>query len=91
MCCIVALMALIGPRVAFLYAWIFTNEVDPAIPSFWVKLLGVVFLPWTALFYAIAWAPLGGVSAVGWVFVAFGLALDIGSYGSGAYSRRGSA
>jgi len=91
MCCIVALMALIGPRVAFLYAWIFTHEVDPAIPSFWVKLLGVVFLPWTALFYAIAWAPLGGVSAVGWVFVAFGLALDIGSYGSGAYSRRGSA
>ena len=30
MCCIVALMGLIGPRVAFLFAWIFTDEVDQA-------------------------------------------------------------
>lgn len=88
MCCIVALMGLIGPRIAFLYAWLFTNEVDPAIPSFWMKLLGVIFLPWTALFYAIAWAPVHGVSGFGVIFVLFGFVLDLGSYTSGAYSRR---
>jgi len=89
MCCIVALMALIGPRAAFLFAWIFTNEVDQSIDSFWMKLLGLVFLPWTALFWVIAWAPLGGVTGFGVVFVAFGFALDIASYTSGMYSRRG--
>ena len=45
MCCVVALMMLIGPRVAFFFAWLFTDEVDQSIPSFWVKLLGLIFLP----------------------------------------------
>mgnify|MGYP003504255300 CR=1 FL=1 len=31
MCCIVALMGLVGPRVAFLFAWIFTDEVNQSI------------------------------------------------------------
>jgi hypothetical protein len=88
MCCIVALMGLVGPRVAFLYAWLFTNEVDQSIDSFWMKLLGLVFLPWTALFWAIAWAPVGGVSGFGVFLVLLGFVLDIASYGSGAYSRR---
>ncbi len=88
MCCVFALMALVGPRVAFLFAWIFTNEVDQSIDSFWVKLLGLVFLPWTALFWAIAYAPFGGVSGFGWFLVGLGVCLDVASYGSGAYSRR---
>lgn len=88
MCCIVALMGLIGPRIAFLYAWIFTDEVDQAFTSFWLALLGLLFLPWTALFWAIAWAPPGGVSGFGWFLVFLGVAFDIASYGSGAYSRR---
>lgn len=89
MCCVFALMALIGPRVAFVFAWLVdTAHVNAAIPSFWVKLLGVVFLPWTALFWVIAYAPLGGVSGFGYIVVAFGLFLDLSSYASGAYSRR---
>jgi len=88
MCCIVALMGLVGPRVAFLFAWIFTDEVNQSIDSFWMKLLGLVFLPWTALFWAIAWAPIQEVSGFGWFLVFFGVALDIASYTSGAYSRR---
>ena len=87
MCCIVALMMLIGPRVAFVFAWLFTDEVDQSIPSFWVKLLGLIFLPWTALFWAIAWAPVQEVSGFGWILVFFGVVLDIGSYTSGAYNR----
>jgi len=89
MCCVVALMGLVGPRVAFAFAWLFTNEVDEAIDSFWMKLLGLVFLPWTALFWAIAYAPVGGVSGFGVFLVLIGFVFDIASYGSGAYSRRG--
>ncbi len=88
MCCIVALMGLIGPRVAFLFAWIFTNEVDQAFDSFWMKLLGLIFLPWTALFWAIAYAPVQEVSGFGIFLVLLGLVMDIASYTSGVYSRR---
>lgn len=88
MCCIVALMSLIGPRAAFLFAWLFTDEVTQAIDSFWMKLLGLVFLPWTALFWAIAWAPLQGVTGFGVFLVLMGFVFDVASYASGVYSRR---
>ena len=87
MCCIVALMSLVGPRVAFLFAWIFTNQVDQSIDRFWLKLLGLIFLPWTALFWAIAWAPVHEVSGFGWFLVFLGVIFDIASYSSGAYDR----
>jgi hypothetical protein len=87
MCCIVALMGLIGPRVAFLFAWIFTDEVNQAIESFWLKLLGLIFLPWTALFWSIAYAPLQEVSGFGWFLVFLGVAFDIASYAGGGYDR----
>jgi hypothetical protein len=90
MCCVFALMALIGPRVAFIFAWIFdASRVDLAIPGFWVKLLGLVFLPWTVLFWVIAYAPVFGVSGFGWLVVGFGVFLDVVSYTSGRYSQRG--
>lgn len=83
MCCIVLLMGLIGPRVAFLFAWIFTSEVDQAYNNWWVPLGGLILLPWTALMYAIAYAPIGHVSGIGWFVVLLGVLLDIGTYSSG--------
>ena len=87
MCCVVALMGLVGPRVAFLFAWLFTPQVDQAYDDFWVPLLGIIFLPWTALFYAIAFAPGPGVGGFGVFFVLLGLLFDIASYAGGRYSR----
>jgi len=88
MCCVVALMGLVGPRVAFLFAWIFTRQVDQAYDDFWVPVLGVIFLPWTALFYAIAFAPGPGVEGFGVFLVLLGFLLDVASYTGGRYSRR---
>ena len=90
MCCIVALMGLIGPRIAFLYAWLFTNEVDQAYDNLWLPLLGVVFLPWTALFYAIAYAPIVGVEGFGVFFVLLGLLLDVATYAGSPKARSAS-
>ncbi|HVQ18831.1 MAG TPA: hypothetical protein VMT27_07320 [Actinomycetes bacterium] len=90
MCCVVALMALIGPRIAFLFAWIFTGQVDQAYDGFLVPFFGMLLLPWTALFYAIAYAPGTGVGGFGLFFVLLGVLLDISSYASGQYSRRSS-
>jgi hypothetical protein len=89
MCCFVMVLGLLGPRFAFLYAWIFTDRVSLAFSGGWfVPLLGLLFLPWTALVYVLAYAPVGGVSALGWVFVALGFVADIATYSSRAAQQR---
>ena len=86
--CLIVLMALIGPRVALLFTWLFTNFVDRAYDEWVVPLLGLIFLPWTALLYALVYNPVEGVSFLGWVIVVLGLLTDLGSYAGGAKSRR---
>lgn len=86
--CLIALMALIGPRVALLFTWIFTNLVDRAFESFVVPLLGLIFLPWTTFLYVLVDNPVEGVSFLGWLIVVLGFLADLGSYGAGARSRR---
>jgi hypothetical protein len=89
MCCFVMVLGLLGPRFAFLYAWIFTDRVSLAFSGgFVIPLLGLLFLPWTALVYVLAWAPLTGVSALGWAFVALGFVADIATYSSRSAQRR---
>ena len=83
--CFIFLMALIGPRVALFFTWIFTDFVDRAFDGWIVPALGFVFLPWTTLVYSLAYAPVAGVSGLGWLFVAIALFADISSY---TYSGR---
>jgi hypothetical protein len=59
-----------------------------AFEGFLLPLLGLVFLPFTTLFYVLAYRPVVGVSGWGWFFVFPGLLFDLGSYGGGARSRR---
>jgi hypothetical protein len=40
----------------------------------------MLFLPWTALTYVLAYAPGQGVSTLGWVIVALAFALDLATY-----------
>jgi hypothetical protein len=86
--CIVALLALISPRLAFALVWLFSDRVDIAYDGFFVPFLGLVFLPWTALVYTFAYAPVRGVSGLGWVFVTLALIADLASYGAGESGRR---
>lgn len=93
MCCFVLILGFLGPRIAFLAVWIFGDDrVQQAFSNnFWWPLLGVIFLPWTALAYVAAWAPTGGVTGIGWVVVILGFLLDIASYAGRSASRRSSA
>ena len=81
-------MAFIGPRFAFLLVWIFGNRVDAAFSTWVWPLLGLIFFPWTILFYVLAWGPLDGVSGWGWLLVAFGAFLDLLTYSSRAAQSR---
>ncbi len=85
--CLVLLLGSAFPRIALLLTWLFTDRIGIAFDDQWLlPLAGLLFLPYTTFFYVLAFAPIGGVSAIGWFFVAFGFILDIGSYlGSNRY------
>jgi hypothetical protein len=51
-------------------------------------LVGFLLLPYTTVFYALAYAPIRGVEGIGWLFVLLGLLLDLASYSGGAYDRQ---
>jgi hypothetical protein len=86
--CLLLLLASFAPRAALVIVWIFTSLVDRAFSGFILPLLGLILVPYTTLFYVLAWSPAGGVSGLGWLFVASGFVLDIAHLGAGAYSRR---
>jgi hypothetical protein len=80
MCCFVGMVAILGPRVAIAAIWIFGDRVELAFDSWWLPLLGLLFLPWTTLAYLIAWQP-GGLDG-NWdaLLIVLGVALDIITY-----------
>ena len=88
-CCLIALIASFAPRIALILVWIFTSQVTIAFHNTFIwPFLGLLFLPFTTLFYALAYQPGIGISGWGYVFVVIGLLLDLSSYGGGGYSRR---
>ena len=80
MCCIVLLASGLGPRIVLALWWIFGEKVDLAFSTWVWPLLGLLLLPWTTLFYVIAWSAVGGVSGAEWLLVALGVVLDVMTY-----------
>jgi hypothetical protein len=92
MCCLLALAALIGPRIATV-AWYLLD------PSRWVAVfqgawlwpvLGAVLVPWTTLVYVLL-APAGGIEGVGGIgllLLIIAVVVDLGSYGGGVRTRQ---
>jgi len=85
--CVVALAAMLSPRLAIFLIWLFGDRMDVAFNSFWWGFLGFLFLPWTTLTWAIAYAPIQGVTGFGWLLVMLGFVFDLTSY-SGSYQTR---
>ena len=89
MCCLLSLMALAGPRVAIIIWWLvdmswFERMFDTV---FW-PIVGLIFAPWTLLFYTISM--IGGQNVAGWdyVLIVIGILLDIFTYSGGAWRNR---
>jgi hypothetical protein len=80
MCCFVGFVAVLGPRIAIAAIWIFGDRVELAFDSWWLPLLGLIFLPWTTLAYLIAWQP-GGLDG-NWdaLLIVLGVAMDVITY-----------
>jgi hypothetical protein len=86
-CCTFLVAFGLGPRIALALVWIFGNRVELAFDEWYWALLGLLFLPWTTLFYVLVWQP-GGLSGGEWVLVALGLLLDIATYSARAARSR---
>ena len=79
--CLAVLFAWLSPRFALTFMWIFTDKLTVAFDSFLIGLAGFVLLPYTAVFYALTYSVTrGGPSGFGWLLVAFGALLDLGSW-----------
>jgi hypothetical protein len=87
-CCLFALASWLSPRFAIFLWWIFGERLSLVFDHFWKGFLGFLIVPWTTLFYALAWAPVQHVTGIGWLFVAFGLLLDIGTWTGGGRSAQ---
>jgi hypothetical protein len=87
--CLIALFALIGPRVALVFTWLFSNMISRAIDGWIVAVLGFLFLPWTTLAYVVFFDVGAGREVAGfeWLLVGLAFALDIGSYVGGRSQR----
>jgi hypothetical protein len=86
--CIVALFALVSPRLAIFLTWVFTDRMSVAFNSFWIGLLGFFLLPWTTLAWAWMYAPVRGVTGFGWFLVILGFIADLSTYAGSAKSRQ---
>ncbi len=84
------MMAIFGailPRFALLAAW--SND-----QTYWASLFGspiwflggFLFFPWTTLIYG--FAQVNGLSLLNWIFILCGVAVDLGTWGIGAFATR---
>jgi hypothetical protein len=87
--CFVALLALLSPRLALFFIWIFSDLLSDAFDSWFVPLLGFFLLPWTTLAYAVMWAAsTNEVTGFEWFLVILAFLVDLGAYASSSQARR---
>ena len=88
MACLVALFALISPRLALVFVWLFSDVLGDAFGSWLIPLLGFFLLPWTTLAYAGMWAAgTNRVAGFEWFIVILAFFFDLASYAGGQRSR----
>ena len=89
--CLVALLALISPRLALFVIWVFSDVLSRAFESWVVPLIGFFLLPWTTLAYVAMWSSSDRVYGFEWFIVALGFLFDLASYSRVERRRRAAA
>jgi hypothetical protein len=86
--CLFGIVAGFFPRVALVIVWIATDLVDRAYSTWVIPLLGLLFLPFTTLVYALVWAPGVHVGNGRWIWVAIAFVVELMGYaGTGRANR----
>ena len=86
--CLVFLFALISPRLALFFIWIFGSLLERAFDDWILPVLGFFLLPWTTLAYAVMWgAGPNGVEGFEWFIVVLAFLADLSSYAASGRAR----
>lgn len=86
--CLIALFALISPRLALFFVLIFSDMIDRAFDGWVLPVLGFLLLPWTTLAYVVMWdVGTRDVSGFEWFIVGFAFLVDLASYFGGKRAR----
>jgi len=86
--CLIALFALISPRLALFFVLLFSNMIQRAFDGWLLPILGFFLLPWTTLAYVVMWdVGTREVSGFEWFIVGLAFLVDLGSYFGGKRAR----
>jgi hypothetical protein len=85
---LLALFAMLSPRLAIGFVFLFTDRMGIAFQHFWMGLVGFIFLPWTTLAWTLCYQRVNGVSGFGWILVVTAFLVDIASLGGTSQARR---
>jgi hypothetical protein len=86
--CLLVTLGAFFPRLGVFFVWLARPAIfEAAIPSAFVAILGVIFLPLTTLMYVLLWSPTG-LTGFDWVWLALALVLALGGIVGSAYGNR---
>ena len=90
--CLIALFALISPRLALFFVLLFSNWIDRAFDGWVVPVLGFFLLPWTTLAYVVMYSTgTREVSGFEWFIVGLAFLIDLSSWSQSGRIGRGSS
>jgi hypothetical protein len=88
--CLLALIAILSPRFGVFLIWLARPGLFDAAFSPLFALLGIIFVPFTTLMYALLWKPTG-MEGLDFLWLGLALVIDIGgglAAGGGRFWRR---
>ena len=86
--CLLALVALITPRILLIVVWLFSDYLSRAYQTVLWPILGFLFMPLTTLAYAWAVNKNGSVTGIYFATVLLAALIDLGSLGGSGHARR---
>ncbi len=86
--CLVALFAMVSPRLAIAAVFVLTDRMGMAFEHFWMGLVGFLFLPWSTLAWSLCYQRGNGVSGFGWVLVVGAFIADLSTHAAASQARR---
>ena len=86
--CLLAFTAALFPRLVLIAAWLFSERWDVVWGDWFGPLLGIIFVPYTTIFYMLVWSP-AGIQGFDWVWLGLGLFLDLLKWSQIINNRKG--
>ena len=86
MCCLVALLLVLGPRAGILVWWLIDQQRwEQTFNTFLIPLIGFFILPWTTLTYVLVFP--GGIEGFDFIWLILAVLVDLGAYNGGYRNR----